>query len=251
MLKDITWQKNIVWVTVFSIAMGMLESAVVIYLRTIYYPFGFSFPLQPIEPNIALVEILREAATMIMLICIGAIAGKNFPQKFGYFIFSFAIWDIFYYVFLKLLINWPASFFTWDILFLIPLIWTSPVLCPVIVSFTMIILGVVLIIGSDKIENLDVGWKAWSLFISGSLVLIFTFMLDFIIFLQKSMSLNELFNTIKHNQIMMVSANYYPENFNWWLFMAGELLVLIGIVLLVLGLKRKIGKSIYTGAAQK
>src|SRR6201998_1661345 len=109
-----------IWLTAFSIAMGFLETAVVIYLRKLYYPHGFQFPLVPIDNDIAMVEFLREAATIIMLLGIGIIAGKNTSQKFGIFIYCFAVWDIFYYVFLKLLLGWPESLFTWDILFIIP-----------------------------------------------------------------------------------------------------------------------------------
>ena len=31
--------------TLFSIAMGLLEAVVVMYLRELYYPAGFAFPL--------------------------------------------------------------------------------------------------------------------------------------------------------------------------------------------------------------
>jgi hypothetical protein len=37
--------KTIIWLAVFSMAMGYLESAVVVYLRKLYYPDGFKFPL--------------------------------------------------------------------------------------------------------------------------------------------------------------------------------------------------------------
>lgn len=91
--------KTIVWLTLFSIAMGFMETAVVVYLRKIYYPGGFHFPLVPISSDIALIEFIREAATLIMLFGIGALTGKTVSQKFAFFIYCFAIWDIFYYVF--------------------------------------------------------------------------------------------------------------------------------------------------------
>src|SRR5271167_2605871 len=97
------------WLTLFSIAMGFMETAVVIYLRKVYYPRGFQFPLVPIEPSIALTEFLREAATIIMLLGIGILTGKTRAQKFAFFIYCFAVWDIFYYVFLKIFLNWPES----------------------------------------------------------------------------------------------------------------------------------------------
>ncbi|CAN5476760.1 hypothetical protein BH10BAC1_BH10BAC1_14060 [soil metagenome] len=126
--------KTIIWLTVFSIAMGFLETSIVVYLRKLYYPAGFEFPLVPVPIDIATTEFWREVATIIMLIGAGVMAGKNATQRFVFFLYSFAIWDIFYYVFLKLLRNWPESLFTWDILFLIPVPCVGPVIAPCIVS---------------------------------------------------------------------------------------------------------------------
>ena len=70
-------RRKIFWLTAFSIAMGFMEAAVVVYLRKIYYPSGFHFPLAPVEPSIGMTEFLREAATIIMLLAIGILTGKN------------------------------------------------------------------------------------------------------------------------------------------------------------------------------
>ena len=137
-------------ITAFAIAMGFLESAVVVYLREILYPEGFAFPLSPIPVSLALTELLREVATLIMLVGIGIIAAKRFSTGFAWFIYSFAIWDIFYYLFLKLLLDWPESLFTWDVLFLIPTTWTGPVLSPILVSLTMILLALVILVRADR-----------------------------------------------------------------------------------------------------
>ena len=99
--------KTITRLTIFSIAMGFLETAVVVYMRKLYYPNGFQFPLVPISPDIASTEFWREAATIIMLIAVGIFAGKNAPQRFVFFLYAFAVWDIFYYVFLFVILSWP------------------------------------------------------------------------------------------------------------------------------------------------
>jgi len=112
---------KLLWVTLFAVAMGMLESSVVIYLRELYYPAGFKFPLHATSYTVAVTELFRELSTLIMLLGIGMLAGKNKHERFAWFIYSFAIWDIFYYVFLYLLINWPVTLFDWDVLFLLPI----------------------------------------------------------------------------------------------------------------------------------
>ncbi len=100
-------RKLLIIVTAFAIAMGFLESAVVVYMREILYPGGFEFPLSPIPVRLAVAELLREVATLVMLVSIGILAGRRFSTGFAWFIYTFAIWDIFYYVFLWLLLGWP------------------------------------------------------------------------------------------------------------------------------------------------
>ena len=145
-MKSLPFPARILFIiTIFSIAMGFMESSVVVYLREILYPGGFDFPLAPINLHLAITELIREAATLIMLLTIGIIAGRTASERFAWFIFSFAIWDLFYYIFLKLLLGWPESLLTWDILFLIPITWVGPVISPVLVALTMILLAVIII----------------------------------------------------------------------------------------------------------
>lgn len=131
-------QTKIFIVTSFTIAMAYLESAIVVYLRELYYPNGFKFPLKLIPDKILLIELGREFATIVMLLTVAMIAGKVFAERFYYFLFSFGVWDIFYYIWLKVFINWPDSLFTDDLLFLIPVPWISPVLAPILVSIVFI-----------------------------------------------------------------------------------------------------------------
>ena len=109
------------WIAVFGIAFGFVESSVVVYLRSLYNPEGFTFPLRVMSAEHLLVELIRKAATLVILAAVGMLAGSRRWEKFGYFLVAFGVWDIFYYVWLKVLLNWPAGLLDWDILFLIPL----------------------------------------------------------------------------------------------------------------------------------
>lgn len=115
-------------------AFGYLEAAVVVYLRAIAYPEGFSFPIKTMSPIILGVEVGREAATLAMLAAVALALGGPRLLKLSRFLFCFGLWDIFYYVGLKILLDWPPSFLTWDILFLIPVPWSAPVLAPLLVA---------------------------------------------------------------------------------------------------------------------
>lgn len=219
--------KILTWVTAFSIAMGFLESAVVIYLRRIYYPMGFAFPLQPIDHNIAVVEIWREAATIIMLLAVGVLAGKNRAERFAWFIYSFAVWDIFYYVFLYVFIGWPQSLFTWDILFLIPVPWVGPVLTPVIISATMILFALTVVYHSEGGRPVAFRRMEALLLLAGSLVCIFSFTRDYM--LQKG---DILFRNIRSGGSLFVDlADYVPAHFDWPIFWLGEAVILLSWLL--------------------
>ena len=222
-------KRTLLWLTLFSIAMGFLETAVVVYLRAIYYPNGFDFPLVNMNTLIAVTELGREAATIIMLAGIGIIAGKNSTQRFAWFIYCFAIWDIFYYVFLKLLLNWPESLFTWDILFLIPLPWVGPVIAPVIISLSMIILVLALVYFNQKSDSLRLNSKEWILLSGGSLVVIISFVIDCFRFIHSYTG-----------DVMQAITNYFPHRFDWWIFWTGEATILIAIYLFYIRAKRLI-----------
>jgi len=170
--------RKIIWTIIFSISMAFVESAVVVYLRKIYHPNDFRFPLKPITDNLLSVEIVRELATMFMLLSVAILNGKKRWERFAYFLFCFGIWDIFYYVWLKVLLDWPSSIFEWDILFLIPLPWIGPVIAPVIISFLMIISGLLLIYLSSKGYDFKPTCFSYILTFVGTGLILFSFMHD-------------------------------------------------------------------------
>ncbi len=216
------YTKKLVWITLFSIAMGFLESAVVIYLRQLCYTNGFTFPLQPLNQHLAVVELCREAATIIMLVAIGVLSGKNLAERFAWFIFSFAVWDIFYYVFLYVFLGWPQSLFSWDILFLIPVPWVGPVLAPVIISLTLILYALIINHYSGMGKLVKLSWSEVTLMVSGCLVVIYSFTEDYI-----KQEGDLLFGNLRRGASLLANlSTYVPVHFDWWLFVIGEGLLL-------------------------
>jgi hypothetical protein len=131
-------------VVAYAVAMAYVESAAVLYLRTIYGgidPVGPRHtPFEPL-PDFIWIEIGREAATMLMLAAVGYLAARTVPARIGAFAIAFGTWDIFYYVFLWLFAGWPASVLALDVLFLIPLPWWGPVLSPVLLAAVIVLAG--------------------------------------------------------------------------------------------------------------
>ena len=122
---------RLVWLAVYAVAMGLLEAICVIYLRRLL-PFEPGVPVPPLER--LRIEVIREAATLVMLVAVAWLAGINARTRLAGFFFAFGIWDVVYYAGLWSLAGWPTRLLEWDCLFLIPKPWYAPVLAPMLIS---------------------------------------------------------------------------------------------------------------------
>ncbi|MCU1338341.1 MAG: hypothetical protein JWO19_3922 [Bryobacterales bacterium] len=209
-------RRVIVGLFLFGVSFGYVEAAVVIYLRTLYEPLrqqltpggppGEVFPLldrdrlkteAPEATRLLAVEVIREAATMIMLAAVAMLAAGERGLWLPAFAIAFGVWDISFYLFLKLWIHWPASLMTWDLLFLLPVPWVAPVLAPIIVSITIVGCGLVALYRLVAMRALQ-----WIGMVLGGALVILSFTWDF----------------------RYVMAGNLPRPFAWRLFLAGELL---------------------------
>jgi len=175
-----TTLKRLCIAVVFSIAFGYIEAAVVVYLREIFHPDGFTFPMtvfgiDAISKRILFTEIGREASTIILILTGAWLFGCNRHQRFAYFMVIFAVWDIFYYVWLKVLLDWPDSIMDWDILFLIPCTWASPVLYPVLISTALIVFAVVILYCSSYGRMIKPTLPDWLAFFLSGLIVVVSF----------------------------------------------------------------------------
>jgi hypothetical protein len=147
-------------------------------------------------------EVVREAATLLMLGAVAAAAGGNFRQWFASLLLAFGTWDLSYYAFLKLLIDWPKSLLTWDVLFLIPVPWSGPVLAPVLVALTMVGTGLVYLWRESKGHSIRLRVVHWLFTYLGALLVLAAFTWDY----------------------RNIMAGSMPKHFNWPLFALGEIL---------------------------
>lgn len=172
---------------IFSIAFAYIESAVVVYLRVIFHPDGFTFPLSNVDTilqhkALLLTEIGREAATIVLIFTGAWLFGRNLQQRFAYFLTIFAVWDIFYYIWLKVfsaclkaIPDWPQSIMDWDILFLIPLVWAGPVVAPVLVSIILLVFAVIILYRDCRGRPIRAGWIEWLGFIAAAVIVVVSF----------------------------------------------------------------------------
>ena len=126
----------LLWLAAYAIAMALVEAAVVVHLRHVYYlenPLAL-FPLRLLSTDDLAIELAREFATVVMMLVVALLAARGFVQRFAAFVYVFGLWDVFYYIWLKVYLGWPAQWLDWDILFLIPWPWFGPWLAPALIA---------------------------------------------------------------------------------------------------------------------
>jgi len=166
-------KKQLFWLMVWGVAFAYIEAAIVVYLREIYYPDGFVFPVVIAETRMALTEVIRELATLLIIWATVNLTYQMLQSKMAAFMVIFGVWDIFYYVFLKVILNWPEALNSWDILFLIPMPWVGPVWAPIVVSIGLIYAGIAILIQNEEGHFLDFGKKFILLeFIAGTIIVV-------------------------------------------------------------------------------
>jgi len=204
----------IFWLSVFAVAMAYFEATIVVYLRGLYYPDDITriFPLVILTSVHLLVELGREACTILMLTAIAVIAAHGFSRRFAVFCLLMGIWDLFYYVWLKVLIGWPLTWLEWDVLFLIPWIWLGPWICPAVIAVLFIIWGGRVLVSSAEFSF---SRRQVTMFLTGTF-------LGLASFLQPAVDI--LLSTGTEGL-----TGFIPQQFDWWLYLPGLLLMGMGL----------------------
>lgn len=165
-------------VALYAVAMAYVEAAVVVYLREMRDIDDLLRDLPTTLDRFVAIEIGREAATVVMLLSIGWIAGRRLQDRLGHFVFAFGLWDIAYYGWLWLFEGWPASPLDWDILFLIPVPWWGPVLAPALIATVMCVGGAAAVWGADRGVSWRLSWTNAAVAAAGIAIVLYTFTAD-------------------------------------------------------------------------
>jgi hypothetical protein len=130
-------------VAVFGAAFGFVEAAVVVYLRAATGMYASVYQsnimLNGVAKTLFTIEFFREFATVVMLACVALLAARNLKERAAIFLWAFAFWDIFYYIWLWVAIRWPNSLTSPDVLFLIPVPWIAQVWFPLLISLASLV----------------------------------------------------------------------------------------------------------------
>ena len=206
------WQRW--WVVViYAAAMAWVEAAVVFYIRS---HINRLVPYQPdplpLAGGFGFAEVVRELATIVMLVTVGWLAGNTRRTRIAFSLLAFGVWDIAYYIWLVPLTGWPTSVADWDILFLIPLPWWGPVWAPVSIALLMVGFGTAVAILDSEDQPLRAGARSWMLALLGSVLAIYVFTTDSLRAVVTERSITSL-------------RTLLPQSFDWPLFLVALLLL--------------------------
>lgn len=164
----------LLWLAAYAIAMALVEAAIVVHLRHVYYPENprALFPLRLLSADDLTLELAREIATVLMILAVAVLAARGFVRRFAAFVYVFGLWDLFYYVWLKVYLDWPSRWLEWDILFLIPWPWFGPWLAPALIALLFAFWGGWAL---STPAELRLRWTDGLLFVAGALLAVASF----------------------------------------------------------------------------
>ena len=197
------------WLTLFAVAMAYLEATVVVYLRQVHYPENLLviFPPKILSELDLAIELARETATIVMILAVAFLAARQRVARCAVFLFVFGLWDIFYYVWLKVTIGWPVSWTEWDILFLIPWAWLGPWLAAAAIAVLFVLWGGGILVSG---RSYHLSSRAVLGFLVGALLALAAFLQPAVPYLSGGMS---------------AFAAFHPDGFWWPLYLAGYVLM--------------------------
>lgn len=209
--------RSLFWLTLFAVAMAYLEAAIVVYLRQAYYAEHVLeiFPPRMLSEVDMVVELGREVATLVMILAVASLVARGVVAVFAAFVYIFGVWDIFYYVWLKVTIGWPASWAEWDILFLIPWAWAGPWLTAVAIALLFVLWG-----GAVHVSGRTCRMTARAVisFLAGTVLTIAAFLQPAVPYLPGGME---------------AVAEFRPDGFWWPLYLAGYALMALGLTMVL------------------
>ncbi len=206
--------RGFIWLTLYAIAMAYVEAALVVHLRHLYYadnPLAL-FPLRLLSHTDLAIELGRELATLLMLTSIALLTERDSGRRFAAFVYVFGTWDLGYYAWLKILLDWPQSWYEWDVLFLLPWPWFGPWLTPALIALLFTVWGSAILLSSRRPRFNRV---SGGLFFGGSVAGLVAFLIPAGILLPQGEA---------------AFQDYQPGSFPWILFVPALIAMTIGLV---------------------
>ena len=147
--------RRLVLLTAFGIAFGHVEAVVMVYLGRVMGWVRLPADLGPddlagIPGWLIHTEQTRAAATVILLLAVACLVGRNFLERAATLLFALGVWRIAYYIALRVMTGWPESLQTADRFFFTARPWSAPVWIVILCSLAMIGAGIGIMFAVDR-----------------------------------------------------------------------------------------------------
>ena len=207
-------RSRLLWLGAYALAMALVEAAIVIHLRQLYYPADprALFPLAVLSPSDLTLELARELATTVMILAVAALAERDFVRRFAAFVFVFGIWDLGYYAWLKVFLDWPRHWLEWDVLYLFPWPWFGPWITAALIAVLFVLWGGWTLTASRVRPTVPA--RSIVLFLSGTLLALAAFLLPAWPLLAGGTA---------------AFRGWTPGAFAWWLYVPGLAFMTAGL----------------------
>lgn len=205
--------RNLLWLTLFALGMAQVEASLVVHLRSVYYPGNplEIFPLNLLTQRDLAIELVRELATVVMILSVALLTARGLTRVFAVFVYVFGLWDLFYYLWLKIMIGWPVSWLEWDVLYLIPRPWLGPWISPALIALLFVPWGGWILYSPNEVRFTR---STTVLFVVGALLALIAFLLPAVPLLLEGEE---------------ALRGYQPDDFRWSLFIPGYLLMVASL----------------------
>ena len=206
-------RRTLFWLGAYAAAMAWVEAALVVYLRRLYYPDDplVMFPLRIWPMRDLLLELVREAATIAMILAVALLAVRGRVRRTAAFLFVFGVWDLCYYLWLKVALGWPVAWAEWDVLFLIPWPWLAPWVAPAAAALLFVLWAAPVLVREGETA---VPRRAWALGAAGLCLMLASFLAPALPLLGGD---------------PVPAAAFVPARFPWWLYVPGAALLAAGL----------------------
>ena len=147
--------RRLVLLTAFGIAFGHVEAVAMVYLGRVMGWVRLPADLGPDDlaglPGWLIhAEQTRAAATIIVLLAVAYLVGRNFLERAATLLFALGVWRIAYYIALRVMTGWPESLRTADRFFLSARPWSAPVWILILGSVAVTAAAIGLMLAIDR-----------------------------------------------------------------------------------------------------
>jgi hypothetical protein len=149
-VRGMTVLSYLIAIAALCIAIGYVDAVATFYVRGMLEVSqeGGNFAqavTEAMPPRIVALEQTRQAATVLVLVAMAIVAGRNLQQQFGTAFYALGGWIVLRYAAIRTITDWPAGLADIDTVLYLPHAVYAPVWMPIVIGLGVAAIGVTLI----------------------------------------------------------------------------------------------------------